>query len=74
MDYKPEVAMKIEKNIPIPGRYPFGQMEVGDSFAIPPSINRQTVSVAARRYSDKYNKTFVTRKMPDNTVRCWRTA
>lgn len=65
--------MKIEKNIPIPGRYPFEQMEVGDSFAIPTSIKRQTVSVAARRYGDKHNKTFVTRKMPDGTIRCWRT-
>jgi hypothetical protein len=60
----------IEKGVPIPGRFPFGQMEVGDSFVI--TTKRSTAAVAARRYGDKHKMKFVTRKMPDGTVRCWR--
>jgi len=61
----------IEKGVPIPGRFPFGEMEVGDSFVI--TTKRQTASVAARRYGDKHNMKFITRQMPDGTIRCWRT-
>jgi hypothetical protein len=66
--------MKIEKSIPIPSRYPFGQMEVGDSFVIPPEMNRSTVAVYAWRYAQQHGRKFTTRKMPDGTYRCWRTA
>ena len=30
---------RIEKNVPMPLRYPFAQMEVGDSFAVPPNVS-----------------------------------
>jgi hypothetical protein len=46
-------------------------MEVGDSFVI--TTKRSTASVAARRYGDKHKMKFITRKMPDGTIRCWRT-
>jgi hypothetical protein len=61
----------IDKGVPIPNRFPFDKMEVGDSFVI--TTERQTASVAARRYGDKHNMRFITRQMPDGTIRCWRT-
>jgi hypothetical protein len=61
----------IDKGVPIPNRFPFDKMEVGDSFVI--TTKRQTASVAARRYGDKHNMRFITRQMPDGTIRCWRT-
>jgi hypothetical protein len=62
----------VEKNIPIPKRWPFDEMKVGDSFLIPPSANRVTVSVAAKRWGEKHNAQFTIRKTPDG-YRCWRT-
>lgn len=66
-------TLPIEKNIPIPKRFPFDKMEIGDSFSIPSNVRRSTASVAARRYGDKHKMKFITRKMPDGTIRCWRT-
>lgn len=66
--------MQIEKNIPVPRRFPFDKMEVGDSFAIPPDTRRETVAVAALRYGRKHDMEFVVRMVPDRTYRCWRTA
>jgi hypothetical protein len=65
--------LPIDKAIPLPSRFPFEQMKVGDSFAIPPDVQRTTASVAATRYGNKTNKKFITRKMPDGSYRCWRT-
>ncbi len=62
----------IEKNVPMPLRYPFAQMEVGDSFALPPGVGRTTVNVAAKRYADKHGGKFTVRLMPDRSYRCWR--
>ena len=63
---------RIEKNVPMPLRYPFAQMEVGDSFAVPPNVSRTTVNVAAKRYTDKHGGKFTVRLMPDRSYRCWR--
>lgn len=64
--------LPIDKGIPVPRKYPFDQMEVGDSFAVPPDTHRTTVSIAALRYGRKHGMRFVTRTMPDRTLRCWR--
>jgi hypothetical protein len=64
--------MKIDKNIPVPQRFPFAQMEINDSFEIPKEVHRQTVSTSANRYAQKTGKKFITRVMPDKTIRCWR--
>ena len=64
--------MKVEKGMPIPNRYPFDEMEVGDSFALPPGVARNTVSVAAGRYGEKHAMKFTVRRMDDKTLRCWR--
>lgn len=65
--------MKIESKIPIPKKYPFAEMKVGDSFAVPENVKRPTVSVSAKRFGEKHGMKFVTRLMPDRTLRCWRT-
>lgn len=71
--------LKIEKNLPAPAskiarnKYPFGQMEVGDSFLVPLEgkyafrIQSNMLS-AARRYRPKR---FATRSETDG-VRVWR--
>jgi len=66
--------MKVEKQIPIPTKYPFHQMQVGDSFAVPADKKRTSVSVAAKRFADKHGMKFVVRIMPDRSFRCWRIA
>lgn len=69
-------SFSIEKQIPIPGKYPFDDMDVGDSFFIPPHIRREGVNVAALRYTKTpkgLNKRFTIRKVPDG-FRCWRMA
>ena len=63
----------IDKNIPMPGLYPFAQMQVGDSFLLLPTMRRATVSVAAQRYGAKHGAKFTVRKVPDG-LRCWRVA
>jgi hypothetical protein len=66
--------MKVEKNIPIPKKYPFAEMAVGDSFGLLPGVKRVSVSVAAKRYGEKLGRVFTIRTMPDRTLRCWRVA
>ena len=72
IEKKKELQVEIEKQIPVPKKYPFHQMQVGDSFAVPPDIRRQTVSVAALRYGRNHGMKFVVRMMPDRSYRCWR--
>lgn len=64
--------ISIEKGIPLPKRYPFDQMEVGDSFAVPPGVSRTTVAIAAMRYGRDHDMKFTIRMMPDRSYRCWR--
>jgi hypothetical protein len=64
--------MKVEKGVPLPARYPFDEMQIGDSFIVPPELSRNTVSVAAGRYGDKHQMKFTVRRMDDKTLRCWR--
>lgn len=63
--------MKIEKNILMPRRYPFEDMEVGDSFLLPPDAKRITVQVAALRIRKKTGRVFAIRKTSEG-YRCWR--
>jgi len=64
---------QIEKNVPLPKKYPFDEMEVGDSFELLDTMKRNTVNIAARRYGDKTGKKFVVRTK-DKKLRCWRLA
>lgn len=69
---------KIEKNVPMPNglrtrgsRYPFPQMEVGDSFFAQGS--RGTIASAAHTYGKKHGFRFSSRTEGDG-VRVWRVA
>lgn len=61
----------IEKGIPIPNKFPFKDMEVGDSFLIPAGVARSTAQTAAIRYGKPLGKRFTIRKTPEGD-RCWR--
>lgn len=71
MDYQ------IEKNIPLPKpratniKYPFGQMQKGDSFAVKLEEYRRA-DRAARAYGWKHNMKFSVRKDEDGVPRIWR--
>jgi hypothetical protein len=71
------MSYAIEKSIPIPdrtaqepGRYPFAQMEVGDSFVVPRS-ERHRVDNAAAWYRKRRGHRYTRRTLGD-TVRIWR--
>jgi len=66
------MTIKIESGIPMPAKFPFAKMLIGDSFLVPESISKSTVAVYATRYAKKtgYAK-FTFRKTPDG-YRCWR--
>lgn len=73
----------IEKNIPIPevrgaGRRPicpFGEMGVGDSFAVRGDRKRQMrISSAAVDYGKRHGSKFSVRRMDAETFRVWRIA
>ena len=63
--------IKIESGIPMPAKFPFAEMKVGDSFLIPAGVNKGTVAVYANRYAKKTGTKFTTRKTPEG-YRCWR--
>jgi hypothetical protein len=67
----------VEKNIPMPPpgkppgnkRYPWSEMNVGDSFAVPASIS---IDAFRRNHRTRAGRRFKVRKTPDGTYRCWR--
>ncbi len=80
------MAFEIEKGIPLPGRcsirnpadYPFGDMEVGDSFFVPFPLEemkrgRSRLSVASSARKKAYpSENYATREV-DGGYRAWRT-
>lgn len=69
--------MKIERDIPLPParnqrRYPYPQLEVGESFFVP-EVSQNAIANQAWRWSQKLGRKFETRKRPGG-VRVWRTA
>jgi hypothetical protein len=79
---KEAAKIKIEKNIPLPGRslkkesiYPFEMMEVGDSFAIPFSKPNYSKLYQACRNFVKGNPGFkftLRKNESENWIRIWR--
>lgn len=72
----------VEKGIPLPGRkhhkYPFDEMDVGDSFFIPAksaddAARAQVSALGAMRARRLLDKDFTTRRV-DGGVRVWRIA
>jgi len=64
--------MNIDKNFKIPAKFPFKDMQVGDSFAVPHDVKRPAVTVSAMRFGRKHGMKFTVRQMPDKSFRCWR--
>lgn len=68
-------AFKIEKGVPIPGgrhKYPFAQMEIGDSFEVTGEDMRKIYS-AASNSGGRHGRSYRTR-VTENGIRVWRTA
>lgn len=69
--------MKIEKNITMPGKknakYPWKEMEIGDSFVVP-SDKGARFAGQAHAASKALGRAFAVRQMPDRSYRCWRIA
>lgn len=71
---------QIESNVPLPepklgirkAKYPFADMNVGDSFVVSGKL-KQTVASSASRYARLHGKRFAVRKVPDG-YRVWRIA
>ena len=70
--------MKIEKHIPLPlqpqprgrrAKYPFGQMDVGDSFFSDEDRNR--LAAASSHAGSRHGKKFIIRSV-DGGFRIWR--
>jgi hypothetical protein len=82
---KEEPAYKVDKNVPIGGvrsitnlnRFPFDQMNIGDSFMIPPddkhAENPNSIHYAANQYAKmKPGFTVTTRLQLNKFRRVWR--
>jgi hypothetical protein len=79
MTFESPSRFTVESGIPIPGQrsgrrrlYPFPEMKVGDSFAVPTG-SQQTVRSAACWYGVRNRKQFSVRKSATG-FRCWRIA
>jgi len=68
--------VKIESGIPIPGalntrqRWPFRELEVGDSFRISGSV--KTAANQCCRYGKRYGRKFIYRADGEKFIRVWR--
>lgn len=70
--------IKIEKGVPIPRKglkYPWPEMEVGDSFAFFPNLKPVSAYAATHNASKAYApRKFEARRDADGNMRCWRVA
>jgi hypothetical protein len=69
----------IEKGVPVPdtphfAKYPWPDMEIGDSFVFPESLKRSTPYNLARTAGIRYGVKFVVKQRDGGPVRCWRIA
>ena len=68
---------KIDKGIPVPttgkSRYPWNDMEIGDSFLVTEPHDVQRVRQRAFEASRRLNRKFITRSEEPKSVRIWRT-
>lgn len=67
---------KVENEVPLPAprpytKYPFHDMKVGDSFAIPAELIDKA-SRAAYAHGKAHGMRFTTRTLEDGSGRCWR--
>ena len=80
VDLLHNVAMQIDKNIPLPGgvdpreRYPFPEMAIGDSFLIVDATWIKNLRSAAYMYSRRHPGTRFTCRRHGEGWRLWRVA
>lgn len=74
-----EMTYKIEKDVPLPpargnkNKYPFGEMSVGDSFALEGNEEEfYRGRIAASNYGARHHKKFSCRLMEEGGLRIWR--
>jgi len=73
MDDKYVVEKNIPLNIAVYQQYPFGKMEIGDSFKIDSSSSVQGVRTAIAKYKKRHPAfNFRTKKIKQDEFRCWR--
>lgn len=70
------MAIKVEKDVPIPAgdnrsKYPFAELEIGDSFTVEKSKYSSLRNLASYR-KNRYGETYVV-KVEGEKVRVWRT-
>lgn len=66
------MTIEIDKHVPIPpsGKYPFDELEIGDSFLVP---NANSHNIAAASYAGARRTGYKFRtKTVDGGVRVWR--
>lgn len=69
--------IQIEKNVPIPNgakpgpKYPYWEMEVGDSFLFPSAAKIGSARSATCRIAKQLGRKFTVRKT-EKGLRCWR--
>lgn len=78
------MTITIDKGVPLAlqrrykGKFPFPDMEVGDSFAVPYcDATRRNVHNCAKSFMAKHHITLAVRVVTEDgeeRVRCWRTA
>lgn len=69
--------IKIDKGIPVPiprshARYPFRQMEIGDSILMP--VSSRSAYQATRHWTASTGFKFTVKTVSENEARAWRTA
>lgn len=68
--------VNIEKNVPQPPfhrtKYPWRSMEIGDSFALPPSVSQKSFAAQAAATGKKLSRKFSVRVTEQGGLRCWR--
>jgi hypothetical protein len=68
------MKIEIEKNVPRPVRFPefpFAEMAVGDSFAVPSNVSHASMRQHIQRFKVNRTERFSLLKT-DNGYRCWR--
>lgn len=71
---------KIESNITMPkphnlhrGKYPWREMQIGDSFLVGPEVMEPTIRAGASLAGKRHGREFAVRRTPEG-LRCWRIA
>lgn len=54
--------------------YPFKQMEIGDSFAIPAGKSEKSFRMLTATYGSRHNMKFIVVRDDEHKYRCWRMA